>query len=249
MEAKALVRKSIEGFSERIGACALLWFDAALQHKAKAEAIAEARNVSIEDACRIYVTGALKCSVRRGSARSIADALEQLEYGQVSDRGLSVKGFTNSVAKDVKRLERMTGEDYTRIVNGKSVVVEFEAKPTAVAHSKNMGKVLGTLYVEYDAQAAASEPTYMLAYAGMEAAVLDIESEIGAYIADYVARLSITARKAIRDIVASTLSIDEIMRGVDNKLLQRMKYLHSNFPKADAISTRELVVILRQYAA
>jgi hypothetical protein len=249
MEARALVRKSIEGFAERIGACALLWFDTSMAHKVKAEAIAEARDVSIEDACRIYVTGALKCSVRRGSARTIRDALEQLEYEQVSDRGLSVKGFANSVPRDVARLERMTGDDYTRIVKGESMTVALEAKPVAVSHSKNMGKVLGTLYVEYDAKAAASEPEYMLEYDGMEAAVIDIDSAIGAYIGDYVARLSVTARKAIRDIVASTLSIDELMRGKDNKLLQRAKYLHSNFPKANDITTRELVVLLRQYAA
>jgi hypothetical protein len=247
-EAKSLT-KGIEGFAERIGACALLWHAESIEHAIKAETIAEARNVSIDDACRIYITGALKCAIRRGSAKTIRDALETLEYEQVTDRGLSVKGFTNNVNKEVKRLEKMTGDNYTRIVGGKAVVVELGDKPESKPHTKNMGKVLGTLYVEYDAKAASTEPEYMLEYAGMEAAAIDIDSAIGAYIGDYVARLSVTARKAIRDIVASTLSTDDIMRGKDNKLLQRAKYLHHNFPKADAITTRELVGLLRQYSA
>jgi hypothetical protein len=249
MEVKALT-KGIEGFAERVGACALLWFAESLAHAVKAESIAEARNVSIDDASRIYITGALKCAVRRGSARSISDALEIFEAGQVTDRGLSVKGFANSTAKDVKRLEKMTGTDYMRIVNGEAILVEDISKAEdRKPHTKNMGKVLGSLYVEYDAKAASTEPEYMLEYDGIEAKAIDIDNAIGAYITDYVSRLSVTARKAIRDLVASKLSIDDIMMGTDNKLLQRAKYLHSNFPKADDITTRELVVLVRQYAA
>jgi hypothetical protein len=242
----------IEGFNERISACALLWRNASERNADKAADIAKARNVSEDEAARLYIVGALKCAVRRGSAKNFTDALETLEAEQVSDRKASVKGIGSSVTRDVARLEKMTGKDFVRIAkDGKREEVKVEVKPEARVHARNLGKVLGALYVECDARAAMDAPDYIFERAEYDAIALDIGGAIGAYISDYVARLSTTGKKAIRDIVAASASVDAIMVGKGElaKLRERAKYLHRNFPQAEAITTRELVTLLRQYAA
>ena len=115
-----------------------------------------------------------------------------------------------------------------------------------------MGRVIGELYVEYDAALAASEPYYTIEREDYDTLVLQAEDAIARYIAEYVTHVSRTARASIHAIVRSAYSIDAIMAAKDSesaKLRASAKYLHHNFPKADAINTRDFIEILRKYAA
>ena len=234
-------------FSRRIDACAAIF---SADRPEKVAKIAEDCGCSEHDAARRYVVGALKASVRRLQARNLSEALEQFEGEQVNDRSVSVQG-ESALARDVARINRENGREYTRIVNGAREVIRPE-KAAPLSHKRNMGKVLGSLYVEYDASVEASAPDIVYETAERDVYALHIADAISAYINDYVSRLSKTARKTIRDLVASELSEAEIMKGRGEeaaKLRERVKYLHRNFPARDSVTARELVGMLRKYAA
>ena len=208
-------------WNARIGACAVLL---RADKSVKVAQIAENRSIPEDEAARMYVVGALKASVRRGTANSLGEALERFESDQVGDRSVSVHGEP-SIAREVRRIN----------------IANETRGGKATTHRRNMGKVLGTLYVEWDAQIAESSVDVVLELEGREAVALHAESVITAYIEDYISRLSTTARASIRDIVKSAYSVDAIMSGKDEgayKLRERAKFLHRNFPKAQG-STRE----------
>jgi hypothetical protein len=205
------------------------------EHVAKVKQIAQERGVSEHDAACMYVMGSLKASVRNGSAPSIIDALERYEDAQVGDRAVSVRG-ESSTALEVRRIDKA---NQTKLGSG-------------TTHRRNMGKVLGTLYVEWDESEEQSAIDVVLEREGYDAAVLAMDSAIQAYIDEYVTRLSVTARASISMLVKSAYSIEVIMKGKDvetAKLKERVKYLHHNFPRSGDVTARELLTLLRKYAA
>jgi hypothetical protein len=234
-------------FEARIGACAAILRD---EKPAKVAQIAEARDVSQDIAARMYVIGALKADVRRGVSRNIAEALERFEGAQVGDRSVSVRG-EDSTARDVRRI---TAYNNRPDAIGDGIALVDDAKPiedTGRRHRRSMGKVLGMMYVEIEGTELRTTPEVILEREGYDAIAVHMEDEIGAYIDEYVTRLSVTARASIRQIVESAYSDDSIMKGKDSessKLRERVKYLHHNFPHKEAITSRELLGILRQYA-
>jgi len=206
----------------RVGACAAIL---RAEKAAKVIKIAQERAVSEDDAARMYVVGACKASVRRGTTRTIVDALERYEAEQVGDRAVSVHGEA-SINREVRRINRIND---TQGGKGES-------------HKRNMGKVLGTLYVEIEGAIQSSA-------IGIETLV---SAAIDAYIRDYVTRLSKTARASIRDMVHSAYSVDAIMSAKTpqtTKMAKAAKYLHHNFPMADRVTTRELVYLLREHVS
>jgi hypothetical protein len=191
--------------------------------------------VSIDVASKMYVLGALKASVRRGSALTIAKALEQYEDNQIGDRQTSVKG-ESPLLREVRRIDAINE------VRGTS----------GTKHVRSMGKVLGTLYVEYDASQEASAIDVTIEREGFEEEVLHMDSTIAAYIAEYVTRLSDTARASIHAIVASAHSVDDIVAGASvkadkaiRKLNNTAQYLNISF--AHGLSTREYIDMMRKY--
>jgi hypothetical protein len=208
--------------------------------------------VTIDISARKYVVGTLRAMVRSGEAKNFEAALDIYEERQAGDRQVSVHGESET-ARAVRRINAFNGASYTRIVGGVRTDVsgasEDRVKP---AHRRNMGKVLGTLYVEYDASVASSAPDVVLELEGREAIELRIDDAIRAYINDYVSRLSNTARANIRIIRSMEASAQEIMRGKTPETYRAMKaikYLHHNFPARDSISAREMIDLLRKYAA
>lgn len=219
-------------FSARIGACAALF---RAEKTVKVRQIAEAEGISEDEAARRYVVGALKAAVRRGSARNLIEALERYEAEQVGDRAVSIK-TEGSLEREVRRI---------------NVINETRGSANR-SHRRNMGKVLGELYVEYDARIADSALDVIVEREGRDEYVLDISGQIEAYLADYVTRLSRTAQGTIRALVRSAYSVDAIMSGKDGdaaKLKERAKYLHRNFPHNDAITTREMLTMFRNHAS
>jgi hypothetical protein len=219
-------------FMARIGACAVILRS---QKAEKVAQIAAEKGVTEDDVACMYVVGALKAMRRRGSAATLAEALVRYEDAQVGDRAVSVRGEAPIVA-EVRRINRINE------VRGSG----------GTTHRRNMGVVLGTIYVGWDAAIAANAPDVVLERNGYNDAVLHIDNIIASYIDEYVTRLSCAARASIRQIVASKASDDAIMsakRGELAKLKERAKYLHHNFPHADAVTTRELIGLLRRYVA
>ena len=236
-------------FSARIGACAAILRD---EKRAKVAQIAESRGVSEDDAARMYVVGALKNAIRCGASRNYADALDRFEADQIGDRQVSVHG-EDATAREVRRINRSNGRGYTRIMrDGRREDIDVpNAKPVA-SHKRNMGKVLGTIYVEWEASEASAAPEIILELAERDAVLLHAEDAIASYIDEYVTRLSSTAKASIRKLVHNAYSVEDIMSGKTDetaKLRERIKYLHHNFPHAEAITAREMLGMLRKYAA
>lgn len=218
------------GLSARLGACAVLF---RAEKPEKVARIAESRGCDEETASRMYVMGALKASVRRGTSKTLEEALERFEEAQVGDRSVSVHGEA-SINKEVRRIN----------------AINETSGGHGASHARNMGKVLGTIYVEWDGAVEASAPEVVIECAEREAVAVQVDTTITAYLSEYVTRLSHTARKAVHDIVCSHYGIDSIMGAKDSdsaKLKERAKYLHHNFPHNEAVTTRELVQLLRQY--
>jgi hypothetical protein len=219
-------------FMARVDGCAWIL---RTEKKAKMAQIMSVRNVDEATAARMYVLGALKAAVRRGSSATIADALDRFEEEQIGDRSVSVKA-ESSILAEVRRID---AANETRTAKGS-------------AHRKNMGKVLGTIYVEWEASEESSAVDVTIEREGYEEAAVHIDSVISAYIDEYVTRLSDTAKGTIKHIVKSHYDTAAIMAGKDKetaKLRECAKYLHRNFPKASVVTTRELIDILRKYAA
>ena len=178
-------------FSLRIAACARILCE---EKSEKMEEIAEEREVSIETAGAIYVWGVLKSAVRRGTSRTISDALDRFESEQVGDRAVSVHGEA-PINREVRRINKINDAR-----GGKGT-----------AHKRNMGKVLGTLYIECDMALEATRPEVVLESEEYNGRVVAMENEISAYIRDYVSRLSRTAKVSISQIVKSKLDAAAIM--------------------------------------
>lgn len=222
----------------RIEACAII---AASDKAEKIEAIAEATDSTIEDAAIRYIIGALKAGIRRGTYRTYSDALDALEREQIGDRGESIGGL-NELERTVRRINHINATPSTaweRALMGSKEVTEKKN------HKRNMAKVYGTLYVQWEEKEAKNTIEYSVMTAR-------IEETIRAYISEYIGRLSPTAQKAVKAIAEATYSADAIATASDGDgkaLRNKANYLYKGFPKRDAISTREFVAILQRYAA
>ena len=230
---------------KRIEACA--WI-AASDKQEKIKAIAEATGNNTLDAAKMYIIGALKAGIRRGTYRTYSDALDALEREQVGDRGESI-GALNELERTVRRINHINAKPSTaweiELMGSKEVT---EKKRHDI---RNMAKVYGSLYVQWLEREDAGNVEYIYETAEHDAQVLKIDSTIRSYIHEYIGRLSPTACKAIRAIVESAYSADAIASAKDGDgyaLRNKLNYLHRGFPKRDAISPREFAHILKRYA-
>lgn len=230
---------------KRIEACA--WI-AASEKQEKIEAIAEATGNTTLDASKMYIIGALKAGIRRGTYRTYSEALDALEREQIGDRGESIGGLSN-IERDVRRINHINAKPVMQweieLMGSKEVT---EKKRHDV---RNMAKVYGSLYVQWETQEAQSTVEYVYENAERDTAILNMDSTIRAYISEYIGRLSPTACKAIRAIVESAYSADDIARATDGDgyaLRNKLNYLHRGFPKRDAVTPKEFAHILKRYA-
>lgn len=229
----------------RIEACAII---AASDKVEKIEAMAEALECDTIDAAKRYVIGALKAGIRRGTYRTYTEALEVFEREQIGDRGESI-GELSELERTVRRINHINAKPSTvwerELMSAKEVT---EKK----SHSRNIAKVYGSLYVQWMEREECNTVDYIYETAEHDAHVLKVDSVIGAYISEYIGRLSPTAQKAIRAIVESAYSIEAIATAKDGEamaLRNKLNYLHRGFPKREALSAREFADVLRKYAA
>lgn len=230
---------------KRIEACAII---VAHDKAEKIADMAETLECDTMDASKRYIIGALKAGIRRGTYRTYSDALDALEREQVGDRGESI-GALNELERTVRRINHINAKPSTaweiELMDSKEVT---EKKRHDI---RNMAKVYGSLYVQWETKEKESTVDYAYENAERETAILRMDSTIRSYIHEYIGRLSPTACKAIRAIVESAYSADAIASAKDGDgyaLRNKLNYLHRGFPKRDAISPREFAHILKRYA-
>ena len=220
----------------------------------KVRAIAEASAlegvaISVDMAGAMYVLGALKAGIRRGTYRTYQDALDAFERAQVGDRGQVLAPMTEleRTVRHINYINAQPTTDWERALTGNK---KIEVKRS---HSRNMAKVMGELYVQWIEREEVNTVEHVAEQEEVNQAAQDTERHIKAYMAEYVGRLSPTAQKTVREIVTSAYGIDEIMGGKGGleaeRLRAKVKYLYKGFPEADAISVREFADIVKRYAA
>jgi hypothetical protein len=198
----------------RVDACARIF---AADKPEKIAQIMQDRQVDELTAGRIYTLGALKASIRRGTARTYAEALEHLEYEQVGDRGdpltrtLSAERVAANIAEYRCRTEaepmRVTHVDVVR-----RAWARMDNQPISTyaqdwhymddipddtgRHGRTMrvGRILGAMYADWEAREIEADPVY-----GAHNAMIDRNLRV--FFADYVRRLSRTVRRRIDELV------------------------------------------------
>ena len=230
---------------KRIEACA--WIVASDKAE-KIEAIAEATGNNTLDSAKMYIIGALKAGIRRGTYRTYSDALDALEREQIGDRGESIGGLS-AIERDVRRINHINAKPSTQWdieLMGSKEVTEKKS------HKRNMAKVYGSLYVQWETKEKESTVDYVYENAERETAILHMDSTIRAYIHEYIGRLSPTAQKAVKAIVEARYSADAIATAKPDTevyaLRNKLNYLHKGFPKREAITAREFGELLQKYA-
>jgi hypothetical protein len=235
---------------KRIEACAII---AMADKSEKIEAMEESTGDDAMTCAIRYTIGALKAGIRRGTYRTYTDALDALEREQVGDRGQGIGGI-NSLERTIRRINhinQLPTTEWERAILAKKN--EGKAPTEKKSHARNMAKVYGSLYVQWEESEEKVTPDYMYTLGEFNAYVLHYEDSIRAYIAEYMTRLSPTAVKAVREIVDAHYAIEEIAKAKEGDeaytLQNKLKYLHRGFPQRDALSFKELGYIFRQYVA
>jgi transcriptional/translational regulatory protein YebC/TACO1 len=254
----------------RVKACAILFLDSS--RKARIMQIAESKGIEPMAAAIMYTIGALKNAKRRGTARNFNEALESLEFEQVGDRGSRITRTisADNTSRTINRINRTNeGERFT--VDGTHYVYDYDnvfvidGEICAIPHftivdkekpestGRAIGKVLGTLYVQWEEKEAQSDP--MAIYADKEKITIynNVNANLTKFFADYKARLSKTSQNRLVDIANTTLSVDYLTSRIarndpeSSKLAWAAKYLHDKFPHKDAISCKEFIGHIKAY--
>jgi hypothetical protein len=260
----------------RVDSCAII-FQA--DKPEKIAEIATNRQVSEADAARMYTLGALKAAKRRGAAHNYVEALDQLEAEQVKDRGCPLTRTISAdrTAETVQSINRVNAAspmrinriDYTRrswadmdnqllteyAQPANWQVVQAKEQPPKRNHNRNMGKVLGELYAQWEARTTDLDPACYT-----DATVEIVEANIKRFMAEYASRLSRTVQARIgelkvwldehSDAVEAAKGLMSV-KGKTNpdtaKLHSFVANLHWNFLNKDAITAPEFVQLLYKY--
>ena len=229
----------------RVEACARI---AEADKAEKIQGIAASMDGDIHGAAVRYVLGALKAGIRRGTYRTYEDALDAFERAQVGDRGQVLAPMTE-LERAIRHINYVNAQPTTEWERAMTGNKKIEVKRS---HSRNMAKVMGDLYVQWIEREEVNTVEYIAKQEEYNQAAQDTERHIKAYMAEYVGRLSPTAQKTVREIVASAYGIDEIMGGKGGleaeRLRAKVKYLYKGFPASDTLSIREFADIVKRYA-
>ena len=225
----------------RVEACAII---VAHDKSEKIEAIAESSDCTKYDAAIRYIIGSLKAGIRRGTYRTYSDALDALEREQIGDRGESIGGL-NELERTVRRINHENAKPSTQWERELMSAQEVTEKKS---HKRNMAKVYGALYVQWEEREERSAVDYIY-----EHDAYTVNETIRAYISEYIGRLSPTAQKAVKAIAEAQYSADAIATAKPDTegyaLRNKLNYLHRGFPKREAITAREFGELLQKYAA
>lgn len=197
------------------------------------------------DASRLYVNGILSRMVRTGETRNRIDGLEKLESSQVESR-YAVMPTVNKLARNVARLQRMTGKAYTRILadGTREEIKPAQAEKRAHVATIGIGRFYGSIYVELECaeQSASVEDVYNDSI--IDSARAHADEIAREYIREYMQGLTRKARETIGDIKA----MDGNPVDARDAMRDKVMYLYRDFPARDTVSAREYARLLKAYA-
>jgi ribonuclease HII len=243
----------------RVETCAILFLDSS--RKDKINRNAEEDGIAVEEAATAYTLGALKAAKRRGTARNYREALEKLEAEQVGDRGSRITRSisADSIASTVARINRVNAGNrdipdyYSTMDKGTTWTPHYPKPMDSTQHtSRNMGKVLGTLYTEWEDREAGLDPALIAHNKAMQAEQSQVEKNLKAFFAEYESRLSKTAKTRLHELAESTVSPNYLMgHGMTDPDTKRIAWstyrLYESFPHRDSISGIEFICLIRKY--
>jgi transcriptional/translational regulatory protein YebC/TACO1 len=254
----------------RVKACAILFLDSS--RKARIMQIADSKGIDPMSVAIGYTIAAARNSILRGIARNYDKALELLEFEQVGDRGSRITRTisADNTSRTINRINRTNGgERFT--VDGVHYVYDYDNvcvidgekcgiphftivdKAESANEGRAIGKVLGTLYTQWEEKEAQSDP--MAIYADKEKVTVynNVNANLTKFFADYKARLSKTSQNRLVDIVCTTESAEYLTSyagyndPVVSKLAKSARYLYDRFPHKDSISCKEFIGHIKAY--
>jgi hypothetical protein len=223
-------------------------------------------------AARIYTIGALKAAKRRGTARNYREAVERLENEQTGDRGDPVTETIRAekTALNIARINRMNNsgtmavyrQGFTVDPEGNAGQTRFftgnmesrePAEQTERPHTVRMGRVMGTLYVQWEEREA--ETTFDTLFNRVTDTTEDtIAANLRLYFADYTRRMSKTVKERIAELQRYTGDVKALVsaKGREDpetsKLAKFVVNLHQHFDHKDALTVSEFAGLLKRYA-
>jgi hypothetical protein len=261
----------------RVDACAYIFM---ADRPEKIAAIMEDRGVSELEAGRIYTIGAMKAAKRRGTARNYREALEALEAEQVGDRinPLTRTDSAGNTACTVQCINRINAGNryipdyvsgiaaYTTVINNRTVygpmvrhIAHYPRQEEEKRrHIRNVGKVLGTLYTEWEAREFEADPANEVRHT-------IIEKNLRVFFAEYTSRLSRTVKTRLADLVnyldresnGNALKAEWIIGALTSargraapetsRMATFIRHLHENFAYKDAVTCQEFTGLLCRY--
>jgi len=264
----------------RVRACAILFLDSA--RRARIAEIADGKGIEIGDAAIVYAIGALKAAKRRGTARTYREALDLLEAEQVGDRGSRIARSISAdkTAREVARINRINAGDSCTI-DGVRYVHDYdiahreygyttEGEYTyrdvdSVAHfadapgpdkpdtGRSVGKVLGTLYTDWEARERNFDPALVMLDRDMQDRYRQVERNLQLFFREYQSRLSKTSKARLIEIAESDIGPGYMASAAGysdpqaKRIAKAARYLYDNFPHKDGISCREFIRLVRKY--
>lgn len=179
-----------------------------------------------------YVIGSIKAMFRTGQARNYAEGVEIIENRQAGDRE-TMAIHVSDIDRDVRRINRINKVSGTH----------------RNVHKRNMAKVMGSLYVQWEAAEddAAVDRVYVKNEINAIIESGNVAEEIARYMADYVSRLSNKARESLNEVIAARYSVGEITRkqGEALRVYNKAYYLYKGFPARDSVTLGEFVELVR----
>jgi hypothetical protein len=225
----------------------------------KLNAIAQGKGVTLEEAGIAYTVGCIKELKRTGIANSYREALDILEARQVGDRGDSLNP-PNELGLIVEKINRTNkGDIYTpAYVQSTDKVTTWTDvfpvnTPEKRCHSRNMGKVYGSLYTLWEANEEDSDPERIMSKEQFEAVQAHRDKHLKLFFADYTCRLSKTYQRRIQELKDNTETSaylasragreDPKTKGVAIAVTN----LFRNFPHREGLKEKEFIDLVRQY--
>jgi methyl coenzyme M reductase beta subunit len=245
-------------------ACAYLFLDI---RKEKITMMADKLNIEPIKAATIYTIGAIKASLRRGTAENYKAALDALENEQVGDRGRQIIRTINAdiIANTVARISTInagskTIPDYYKSVdNGNTWEAHYpdsRKKPkssTKAAIRKIIDRVRGTLAVAWEDMQAELDPARVLDKSNLDAKIIQIEKYLMLIFAEYESRLSRMSKKRLYALAQGTEPASYLTSRMGQNDPKTKKqawaavYLFQNFPYKDCLKCVDFINLVRRY--
>jgi hypothetical protein len=246
----------------RVKACAVLFLDSPAREKI--ERFANEKGITVENAAIAYTLGALKAMKRRGTASSYAEALDTMEAEQVGDRGnkLTRTVSADNTARIIQKINKINAGSkeepaYLRSIDkGKTWTPHYPiAVDKAGVSSRSMGKVLGTLYTEWESREIEADPVVVVYNEAINAEKAQIEQNMRLFFAEYASRLSVTAKARLYELAASKVKANYLLSNAPRydtdkaiRSLSNVSFkLYESFPHRESITGTEFIELVRSY--